>query len=181
MKLTRSLLWLVGTAATAKAFELTGSGGISLTDVDTGIGPIETVFTDEPTLVTVTGLEWGEDTSTVTTLTYETFVNGKSKASGSIDLDADEGLPGSVEAGEVFVNDRGTTSFRVVLTSGDSSSENSADFQAFGNGVAIIPLLVVLGLAVTTRMVRTTGFGRSVRVDAKPASFVLETRPHPFA
>mmetsp|Transcript_3695 Transcript_3695/g.7364 ORF Transcript_3695/g.7364 Transcript_3695/m.7364 type:complete len:768 (-) Transcript_3695:90-2393(-) len=152
MKLTQALFCLAA-AATAKAYELTGAGDISLTDVKTGISQIRTVFTDEPTLVTVNDLEWGEDMSTVTTLTYETFVDGKSQATGTIELDATEGLPGSIEAGEVFVKDRGTVNFRVEITSGDSTAESSADYQAFGNGVAIIPLLVVLGLAVTTRMV----------------------------
>ena len=152
MKLIQAFFCLA-VAASAKAYGLTGSGDISLTDGKTGIGPIRTVFTDEPTLVTVDGLEWGEDMSTVTTLTYETFVNGKSEASGTIELNAEEGLPASISAGEVYVEDRGTASFRVVLTSGDSSSDSSANFQAFGTGVAIIPLLVVLGLAMTTRMV----------------------------
>ena len=149
-----TLLLLLASSATA--YEITAAGDISLTDVDTEISPLRTVFTDEPTLVTVSGLEWGEDRN-VTEVTYETFVNGKSVATGTVTFDLEEdGLPEEFEAGTVTVDKRGTATFRVEIKTGDSSADTSADFQSFGNGVAIIPLLVVLGLAVTTRMVRTT-------------------------
>ena len=177
MKLTQALFCLAAAARTAVAYELTGAGDISLTDVKTDISQIRTVFTDEATAVTVNDLEWGEDMTTVTTLMYETFVNGKSSATGSVELDAEAGLPSSVVAGEVYVKDRGTATFRVVLTSGESTADSSADFQAFGNGVALIPLLVVLGLAVTTRMVSVLFllWARRCRVNAKSWIFFSDT------
>lgn len=155
MKLTLvscGLVWLATAVGMVDAYDITAAGDISLTDVETGISDLRTVFTDEDTLVTVSGLEW-EDTETVTEVTFETFVNGKLKASGTVDTT--EGLPDSIDAGTVVVKDRGTASFYVKITSGETSADTQADFQSFGNGVAIIPLLVVLGLAVTTQMVRS--------------------------
>lgn len=155
MKLNSALLSCFGSLlalTTSHAYEITALGDISLEDVDTGIGDIRTVFTDEPTAVTVSGVEWNQDDQNVTTVAFETFVDGKSVASGTVDVT--DGLPDSIDAGTVVVTERGKTKFRVVITSGESTAETSANYQSFGNGVAIIPLLVVLGLAVSTRMVR---------------------------
>lgn len=149
MKLPHTLLWLAAT--TVSGYEITSAGEMSLTDSDTGISGILTVFTDEPIMVTLDGLEWGEDMN-VTTLSWEVFIEGKSVLQDSMELDGED-LPSSLEAGEVYVKDRGMTNFRVELTSGESSADTSLDLPAFGNGVAIIPLLVVLGLAMTTKMV----------------------------
>ena len=157
MKLTTALLSCLGlfasSAINVKAYNITGAGDISLTDTETDISDIETVFTDEQTTVTVTGVEWNEDDQNVTTVLYETFVNGKLLASGKVNVT--EGLPDSIDAGIVVVKDRGTAEFYVKITSGETEAESSREIQAFGNGVAIIPLLVVLGLAMTTKMVRS--------------------------
>ena len=159
MKLTSSFLssWLLllSVATTVVVgYEVTSAGDITLTDVDTEISGLRTVFLDEPTGVTLTGVAWNETDDTVTEVTFETFVNGKSAATGTVEI-TDGELPDTIDAGVVYVKDRGTAKIRVEITSGSSSADTSASFQAFGNGVAIIPLLVVLGLAVTTRMVRS--------------------------
>ena len=155
MKLYQSLLPLAVLAAQrTNAYNITGAGDISLTDVDTEISGLATIFTGEPILVSVSGLSWDDADMTNTTIMYETFVNGKSAASGEVALN-DGSLPTQVDAGTITLEkkDRGTTTIRVEITSGESAASTSAKYQSFRNGTAIIPLLVVLFFAATTRIV----------------------------
>jgi hypothetical protein len=145
---------LLALADRAVAYTITAVGDIGLTDDETGLSGLVTIFKEEPTTVTVSGLEWDDADTSVTSLMYETFYNDKSAATGTIELEAGD-LPDSVDAGSILVGDRGTVTIRVVLTSGESEEETSSDYQSFRKGVALIPLLVVLGFAVTTRLVCT--------------------------
>lgn len=106
--------------------------------------------------VTVEGLAW-EFTGLAdgdTAISYETFVDGKLAASGSVDLsDVNRELPTSISAGTVTVSSRGRTTIEVIMTLDGADSSTAGEFESFGNGMSIWPLMVVLVFAVTTRMV----------------------------
>lgn len=158
MKLYLSLLWLSSlTVSLTYGYELTSVGDISLTDEDTGLSGLATIFTGEPTKVTVGDLEWDSENTANSTLRYETFINDKSVNAGEMALDQSSMPPSSVDVGTILLENgnSGTTTIRVEFSTGSSSQSTSADFQAFRNGVAIIPLLVVLFFAATTRIVRS--------------------------
>lgn len=108
-------------------------------------------------MVSVSGIKWklSESPTDTLQLNWETLVDGQVIASGSVDLDStSRELPTSVDAGEIIISDRGRSTVEVVLTVDDSSASTSAEFQVFGSGAAIIPLLIILLLAMTTKMVR---------------------------
>jgi hypothetical protein len=162
MKLLSSLLLLSFQASSAFDYSIVGGGGLVLDDVKTGIGGLLTLFTDEFASVTVDGIEW-EATGTVEDsddlLFWKTFVNGELQASGNVSLaDVARELPTSIGAGEVKVTKSGryTVSVEMMVDGSSASSEN--EYEAYGSGVSIIPLLVVLGLAVTTQMVEFSLF-----------------------
>jgi Na+/H+ antiporter NhaC len=53
----------------------------------------------------------------------------------------------------------GTASIEVTLQIDGYSASTGGDFQVYGAGVSIIPLLFVLGMALTTHMVELSLFG----------------------
>lgn len=156
------VLSLLSLVAAANAFDyglVDGSGGLSLTDTATGIGGIQTLFTGEDVSVEVSGIEWekveGVEGSS-DTLFYETFLDGELQASGNVSLaDVERDLPSSFDAGLINVpkGEGGSHSVEVKLSVDQSESTVGGSYEAFGAGVAIIPLLVVLVLAMTTHMV----------------------------
>ena len=134
------------------------AGEIELIDKETSIPGIKTIFKDKPALVSVSGIEWelSETPTDTLALTWKTLVDGKEIATGSVDLNSTSRvLPTSVDVGEIVISDRGRSTVEVVLTVDDSSASATAEFQVFGSGAAIVPLLIILFLAMTTKMVRT--------------------------
>jgi hypothetical protein len=166
---TIALLGLASPTVLAFDYQITGSESIVLTDVETGIDKIATIFTDEQILVSVDGLTWEPSTTNVTEsnnlLVWETFLDGQlqPQASGTQSL-ADTGriLPTRIDAGEIVVGSGGRVNIRVEITVDGNTITTEKEFEAYGSGVSIIPLLVVLVFALSTRMVRTILCGISV-------------------
>jgi hypothetical protein len=162
MKLALALVLCQVLVGAAFDYEVVDAGNIILTDVETQISPIVTLFLDEPVDVTVDGIGWASNTNTTdgeTSLTYETFVNGKIQASGTFDLsDVGRELPGSIPAGQVKVSSNGRHYIEVKLTLDGKTESTSDSYVAYKAGVSIFPLIVVLLFAVTTRMVEFSLF-----------------------
>lgn len=157
----RFALPLLALAAPVAAFNynLTGAGEISLTDVETTIPGILTIFIDEMVTVEVSKLKWealgANDTTDDLTLYWETFVGGESQQSGEVDLSelGERELPDVVQCGNLTIGDWGRHEVTVTISVDSSSESTSSEYEAYGAGVAIIPLLVVLFLAMFTQMV----------------------------
>ena len=117
------------------------------------------MFIGEDVNVTLVGMVWEptQDVTNDTTLFYDTFVNGMLEASGNFSLaDVDRELPSELFCGTVSGDAKGTTTITVVLSLDDviyddPPAENS--YQTYAPGLSIIPLIIVLVLAMTTRMV----------------------------
>jgi hypothetical protein len=128
----------------------------------TSISGIETIFVDKETLVSLSGLEWnatGPVNGADNLLHYETFLDGESKATGSISLaDVGRELPTGLDCGTISVPEGGRYTIEVTLTVDASETGTSGEYEAYGAGVAILPLLVILFLAVTTSMVELSLF-----------------------
>jgi hypothetical protein len=76
-------------------------------------------------------------------------------ATGSVSLEGvGRELPTSIDAGTIKVDKGGRYKVEVIMTVDDSTGSAYMEYEAYGAGVSIIPLLVVLVLAVTTHMVR---------------------------
>lgn len=131
---------------------------IVLTDVETGISEIKTIFLNELVGVTATGIEWEalEDGETVPDVAlWENSVDGTVQASGELNLtDVGRVLPDELDAGEIKISSRGRHKIVVTLAlNGTSFFEASGEYEAYAAGVSIIPLIVVLIMAASTRMV----------------------------
>ena len=154
------LLWAMPRLAAGFDYSLVPDGektAVKLTDKETSISDLKTIFTDEDILVSVSDVEWtsNADATNSTTLFWETYVDGQLQDSGTQSLaDVGRELPTSFETGEIKVASRGQHRIEVRLKVDDSVATASKEVQAYASGVSIIPLLVVLILAVTTRMVR---------------------------
>jgi hypothetical protein len=128
---------LMGSAA-AFDYSLTGAGGIVLTDQETGIGGIMTIFTDSLIGVAVDGIEW-EETGSVDqsddTLYWETLIDGEVQSTGSMSLaDVGRELPSSIDAGSVKTSKKGRRSIEVRITVDSSSASTDTKVQAYGAG-----------------------------------------------
>jgi hypothetical protein len=76
-------------------------------------------------------------------------------ATGNMSLEeVNRELPGSLDAGTINIDKKGRYKIEVRMTIDGKSASAKGEYEAYGAGVAIIPLLVVLILAVTTHMVR---------------------------
>ena len=117
------------------------------------------MFTGEEVNVTLEGMVWEpkQNATNDTTLFYDTFVNGMLEDSGNFSLaDVGRELPSELFCGTVSSGTKGTTTITVVLSLDDviyddPPAENS--YQTYAPGLSIVPLLIVLILAMTTRMV----------------------------
>jgi hypothetical protein len=122
---------------------------------------LKTIFKDDVTLVSVVDLEWTQKENFTgpvlnATLNWITFVDDVEQDSGSILLNVDRELPTSVDAGSVKITKKGRATITVSLTvdNDDSNSGYAKDeYSVYGRGASIVPLIVVLVLAMTTRMV----------------------------
>lgn len=137
-----------------------------LTDNTTGIDHLHTIFIGDATLVLVDGVEWikneevGNSSSSI--LKWETSVNGVVQDSGEIDMSVyDRELPTSIETGMIQVDQKQTSTVSVtVMMEGaeEMSSTNEASYQTFRAGVTLVPLILILILALTTRAVEISLF-----------------------
>jgi hypothetical protein len=132
-----ALASLVGSAA-AFDYSLVGAGAISLTDLETGIDGIITIFTDEFIGVAVDGLEWTETGSvdqSDDTLYWETLIDGEVQSTGSVSLaDVVRELPTSFDAGSVKTSKKGRRSIEVRITVDSSTLSTDTKVQAFPAG-----------------------------------------------
>ena len=149
---------------------------IVLHDVETTASDVSTIFKGKDYDVVVTGASWDSDllSAGLTTGTYTTSVNGEVQATGDINIDPDD-PPDEVPVGSIKVSSGGTKTVSVDWTFGtggtpaanstaadaaDVSGSTSRDYQAFGAGASLVPLIVILLLAVCTGIVElslTTG------------------------
>ena len=156
-------------------YDIIGGGSIVLSDVATQISPLSTLFVDEAVNVVADGLEWeanGGNFSSTGTLFFETFLDGKLVASGNQSLaEVGRSLPTSVDAGTLTVPKGGRYTISVVMKVDDSEASASGEYEAYGAGVAILPLIVILLLAVVTNMVRRRRHSKSISIFSNPVSF----------
>jgi hypothetical protein len=117
------------------------------------------MFIGEGVNVTLVGITWEpkENVTNDTTLFFDTFVNGALAASGNFSLaDVGRELPSELFCGTVSSSVKGTTTITVILSLDDviyddPPAENS--FQTYSPGLSIVPLIIILILAMMTRMV----------------------------
>jgi hypothetical protein len=146
--------------ASAFDYSITEIGGLALKDEATEIPDVKTLFKKQVHLVSVKDLVWAKvknvtlDATAGVVISYETFLGDEMVDSGAIELD-DVGrqLPETLDVGSITPKSNGPTTVRVVLTVDGASIETEQSFQTMRQGVVIIPLILLIGLAVTTAMV----------------------------
>lgn len=165
MRLLSSFLFLALNVWKSSAFdyglvEEPEDPGILLSDVETGITDIKTIFINSLISVEATGIQWEElpeGEATPDVLEWKTTVDGQVQASGVFNLtDIGRELPSEMMVGEITVGSNGRHQIVVTLTLGDTFFETSGEYESYAAGVSIIPLLLILVLAATTHMVRST-------------------------
>jgi hypothetical protein len=123
-----------------------------------------TVFTDDLVRVSVNDITWepieaSNSTKVAPVIFWTTSVNGKELANGNLSVaDADFLLPSSIDVGTVPVAARGRVTITVTLELNGKVTTIERSLQSFPAGVAIIPLILVLILAMTTQMVEFSLF-----------------------
>ena len=153
------LLLLACAAVPGLAFDygITEIGSMILTDVATEISPVFTLFVDQGVIVEVTELAWeGKENPADSDdlVFYKTMVDGVQQASGSVSLnETGRELPSSIEVGTVKVDKGGRYTIEVVLTLDGEEVSTSMELEAYGSGVSVFPLVVILLLAMVTGMV----------------------------
>ncbi|CAB9499323.1 Inherit from COG: Na H antiporter [Seminavis robusta] len=167
MMLLRTLLPLLLVAVTPVGgfnYDLFKVKGVSLTDVETLIPDIKTIFVNEIMYVKATGVTWevkedGDDPGS-DMLRWETYVGDQLQQTGTFNLSSleDRELPDEIECGNLTVTDKGRHEIRVHLFIDSSNATASQEYEAFGAAAAIVPLLVVLILALMTQMVEFSLF-----------------------
>jgi len=174
-RISSALGWLLALSSsvlgTANAFDYAPNvegASQNLIDEATGIPGLRTIFVNDVTLVELDGIEWSpveesnatDDDSSL--LVWETAVNGVVQSKGTIDLaDVNRELPTSIEVGSILVDKRQTSSISVTVymeDSPESSTTSSSDYQTYRAGVSLLPLILILILAFTTRMVEISLF-----------------------
>ena len=170
IKITSLIIPLAGLQA-SRAFDynITATGGLSLFDVKSGIDEVLTLFTNEVVTVSVIDIEWGPRTfpaNSSNNASYMTYIDGKLAVVGSVDLsDVGRELPTSVSAGDIKVSSGGSHTIKVVLAIDSDEIETEFTYQAFKPGASLVPLIVVLVLALTTRQVEIS-LGLAIAVGA---------------
>ena len=148
---------------------------IVLHDVETTASDVSTIFKGKDYDVVVASASWDSDllSAGLTSGTYTTSVNGEVQATGEVNIDPND-PPDEVPVGSIKVSSGGTKTVSVDWTFGtsgtpaanstampaDVSGSTSRDYQAFGAGASLVPLIVILLLAVCTGIVElslTTG------------------------
>jgi len=170
------LLLLLALLPASTAVEYTpdvGGATQNLIDEATKIGAIRTIFVGDVTLVTLEGIEWipvdlerdetaDGNNATSSVLIWETAVNDVVQDSGTIDLfDVDRELPTSIEAGSFVVDKRQKSSVSVRVFMEDSpelATTSSKNYQTYPHTLSLMPLIIILVLAWTTKMVELSLF-----------------------
>ena len=152
-------VWLLPRLAAGFDYSLADGAALVLTDVETSIADIKTLFRREETLVSVKDIKWianeNGDTTGQSVLLWQTFVDRQLIASGSVSLaDAGRELPTTIEnVGNFTIDRRGRVPVEVLMRVDNSTESASGEYQAYNKGWSLAPLLAVLVLAMTTRMV----------------------------
>jgi hypothetical protein len=133
---------------------------LSLSDVNTGINPILTIFKGEQFNVTVKDVSWVEfENSTGSDILFwTTTINGALVGEGNYSLafeDVGRELPDSFFVGTYVLDNKQTANIVVTFNLDDVDTETSNDYQVYAAGLSIVPLILVLVLAMTTKMVHT--------------------------
>ena len=156
---------LLATTPSADAFDyfLSEVGEISARDFNTGIDGVATLFNGEIVNITVSGLAWAErpENNASSTLEWTTLVGDTVMASGTVNLEEyNKELPTSLSVGSVSVQNSGEHTISVILGNAEPEydQESSRTYMSYASGVAIIPLIVVLVLAMFTQMVEFSLF-----------------------
>ncbi|CAB9507240.1 Inherit from COG: Na H antiporter [Seminavis robusta] len=144
-------------------YSIKDAGKIGLTDVNTQIDGLKTLFVGAETFVTVSNLEWEESNNTNTgydKLFWETSVGGIVQSKGSFDLStlSNRELPDSLDVGTIKVESAGRHKISVTLSVDDSEESTSSEYEAYQAGAAIVPLIIVMVLAFMTQMVEVSLF-----------------------
>jgi hypothetical protein len=137
---------------------------LSLTDIETSIAKLKTVFINAKTQVDVIDLQWipVKASATVVNGTVDSFlfwttsVDGVQKASGNTSLSSfGRILPKKIPVGEIFISSSKKHTITVTLAVDNSDPfELTKDVVGIQPWVSLIPLIIVLVLAATTQMVR---------------------------
>lgn len=164
-------LLILPASTTALEYVPDASGStLNLEDESTKIGEIRTIFIGDTTLVALDGIEWSavesDSTANATSsnnLVWETAVNGVIQDSGVIGLSDvdDRDLPTSIEAGSIVIEKRQTATVSVTIFLEDdpkASTTGSGNYQTFARGASLVPLILILVLAMTTKMVELSLF-----------------------
>jgi hypothetical protein len=166
--LAAALLLLWSSTVSAFNYGLTGEiEALKLVDYETSIEDIKTIFTNEITLVSVTGVKWNVSGNNVSdtddVLRYETSVDGIVQSTGTVNLSAlgDRELLDTIDCGNVSIPNSGRATISVALfvdntTATTDDAEN--EYEAYAAAAAIVPLIIVLVLALTTHMVEVSLF-----------------------
>lgn len=144
-------------------YAISGINEMFLTDANTNIDELKTIFMGEETLVKVKQLTWKESGGNVTgsdMLFWETAVGGVVQAKGAFDLSSlpSRELPTELDVGSVTIDSKGRHKIEVTLSVDDSNASYSQEYEVYNAGAAIVPLIIVLIMAVATQMVELSLF-----------------------
>lgn len=123
------------------------SFSLRLTDVETKISPISTVFLKKETKVSVEGVLWVDNDKEEEPsgfLEYFLFVNNEAVDNGTISLANDSlGPPTTIDVGTIIVNDCGATIIQVKLKDkSEASITTEKAVRAYHSWIAFIPVFV---------------------------------------
>jgi hypothetical protein len=152
------LFSLLATTGLAFDYAIDNPGVLVLSDVKTGISPIVTIFKGDQFNVTVQGIGWApaENPTDSDILFWTTAINGNLAGNGTFNLaEVGRELPTEIEVGTYLLNSKGTANIVVTLSLDGVDSTTSGSYQVYAAGLSIVPLIIVLVLAMSTRMVRT--------------------------
>lgn len=150
------LSFLFCSSAAAFDYMISSVENVQLTDVETEIPDIKTIFLDDKMNVTATGITWEPSTAggQELTVTCEAVLDGEVVSKGTMSLeDVDRILPETMACGSFTVGSKGAKNIELTLTLDGTSASTSRKYQAFRAGTSIIPLLVIIILAATTSQV----------------------------
>jgi hypothetical protein len=139
---------------------------LALLDETTGISNIKTLFISEATNITVHGISWLPNDIVDSTkershaLEWTTYVDGIPVDNGTLSLvGLRRQLPTQLSAGSFKVESRGIHNITVRFFVDESELFVTESFNAYNMWVSTLPLLVVLFLAIVTKMVRSNKEG----------------------
>jgi hypothetical protein len=140
MRLLNCLLALASLVGSTAAFDysIKGAGEISLTDQETSIGNLVSIFTGEFIDVAVEGLEWeetGDVDGSADMLFWETSIDGEVQSTGSMSLaGVGRELPTSVDVGSVKTSKKGRRTIEVKITVDSSTASADTKIEAYAAG-----------------------------------------------